>query len=920
MTFTDYFNQVQDLYIAYYQRPADPAGLIYWSQMAAAQGGLTPQIINAFANSLEAKANYGTITSANIAQVITSIYQALFNRAPDQQGLAFYENGFNNGTFTPGTIALNILNGARGNDAITLQNKLTAAMQFTQALDPALYTGSASQLTATYDAADIAAAKAYLSSVTADPSTLPTPNQTIGYIVNNIAQSGDTIIQTSTNYYEFTTGIDHLQGSGVVNIFEGSLSGNNSTIDQGDTVSAPATSMNILQIDGNNQSDFQLNQVGLTNIQNVKINNDSKGLDFSGTSGILNLTSNNPDGGVEYTLNGQNATINGAVKNSDIKLSGTIGNVVLANDSGKVTYSLTNTNTTASTQNLTINTIGKSVSNSGDTLKTSNIATLNLNVSGKNYVNSINDNSTTATLTTLNISGAANASLNSDSSSQFGTYISGANASALTTLNIAGAAEVYLDLSNPNLSGLATVNAANDTANLYLDFATGKGGAGVSPLASGFTFTGGTSPTTELTFSSNQLSNTHFGTIKPGSGNNILGINDGNTATTIDNPNSSLTKAINTSFSGFRTLDILTTSGSNISGNLLTSITTYNIDNTASNTISGLTSSNTVNILKSTAGTATDTLSASGTNQILHLNIGDSSNPGLTIGTLNTDTSSTSGFGNVVLNSSGSGTSKNIIKAWDYAGTSTAGSTTAHNVTIGGNYDLSIANGNASGLVGYFGSTGQTSALNITNVFNASQFSGASQTGSNVYHLSIVDSTQALGSTAAGGPATVVTNLFIAPTNTTMSLTDNTSGNANATVNVYFDVHNAQYGNLSGGLVDYFTTGNTHGNDYLLFDTNAVGGGASNTSYGSVSTVTTIPVTSGGPTLPVADLQYIDTNGKANTLYQFQYNSLNYIVDTGASTSTINDDIVVLIGSANAIGSVTTASVNDTTYHAVHIA
>ncbi|MGC9168630.1 MAG: DUF4214 domain-containing protein, partial [Desulfurella sp.] len=259
MAFTDYFNQVQDLYIAYYQRPADPAGLIYWSQMAAAQGGLTPQIINAFANSPEAQANYGTITSANIAQVITTIYEALFNgRAPDAQGLAFYENGFNNGTFTPGTIALSILNGAQGNDAITLQNKLTAAMQFTQAIDPALNTGSASQLTATYDAADIAAAKAYLSSVTADPSTLPTLNQTIGYIVSHIAQPTDTIVQTS-NYYEFTTGIDHLQGSGVVNIFEGTLNNNNpnvATIQLGDTVSGPATSTNILQIDGNNSSVF----------------------------------------------------------------------------------------------------------------------------------------------------------------------------------------------------------------------------------------------------------------------------------------------------------------------------------------------------------------------------------------------------------------------------------------------------------------------------------------------------------------------------------------------------------------------------------------------------------------------------------------------------------------------------------------
>ncbi|MGC8790690.1 MAG: DUF4214 domain-containing protein [Desulfurella sp.] len=931
MAFTDYFNQVQELYIAYYQRPADPAGLIYWSQMAAAQGGLTPQIINAFANSPEAQANYGTITSANIAQVITSIYEALFNRAPDPQGLAFYEKGFKNGTFTPGTIALNILNGAQGSDAVTLQNKLTAAMQFTQAIDPALYTGSASQLTATYDAADIAAAKAYLSSVTADPSTLPTQNQTSDYIASHIAQPGDTIIQTSTNYYEFTTGIDHLQGSGAVNIFEGTLNWYYypNFIQAGDTASGPATSTNTLQIYGNDYDVFQLNQLGLTNIQNVVIYNDEYGLDFSGTSGISNLTSNNPynpdDDWVEYTLNGQNATINGA--SGEIDFYGKIGNVVLANDSGDVYYYLENDlNTAPSTQYLTINTIGKP--GEGDDLETSNIATLNLNVSGKNYVNNLDLDSDGKL---LNISGAANASLNSDGTAynNSGTYIYGA--SALTTLNISGAAEVYLDLTSRSLTNLATVNAANDTANLHLNFASDYS-AGAT-LASGFTFTGGTSPTTELTFSSSQLSTTQFGTIKPGSGNNILGINDSAATGSATNISSTgaLTNAINTKFSGFHTLDILTNatgaSPNYISANLLTSITTYNIDNAGSNIITGLTSSKTVNILDGISS-STDTLSASGANQTLHLNIGDSSTQGLTIGALNTNTNAganppTTGFDNVLLNSYGSGTGVNTIKTWNYAGTydtatnTITGSTTNHTITIGGNYDLSIGTVNSSGtvnnsgLVGYFGSTGQASALNITNVFDASQFSGASQTRAGAYHLNIVDSTQAIGSSEQGGPATTVNNLFIAPTNTTMSLIDNTSV-SNATVNVYFDVHNAQYGNLSGGLVDKFVP-IAGGYDYLLFDANA-SGSDNGMYYGTIKTVTVT-----GNTL-AADLQYIDTNGKANTLYQFTYGGNNYIVDTGASTSTINDDIVVLIGNANAAGSVTDLVLNSTHYHAVQIA
>ena len=31
MAYTDYFDTVEKIYIAYYQRPADPSGLIYWA-------------------------------------------------------------------------------------------------------------------------------------------------------------------------------------------------------------------------------------------------------------------------------------------------------------------------------------------------------------------------------------------------------------------------------------------------------------------------------------------------------------------------------------------------------------------------------------------------------------------------------------------------------------------------------------------------------------------------------------------------------------------------------------------------------------------------------------------------------------------------------------------------------------------------
>ncbi|MFH1147477.1 MAG: DUF4214 domain-containing protein [Pseudomonadota bacterium] len=135
---SDYYDAVQKAYIAYYQRPADPVGLIYWADRLSLAGGNLNSIVEAFGNSGESQSLYGTISSSTIGGVITGIYQALFGRDPDAEGLAFYANGFDAGTFTASTIALNILDGARNDDLSAAKNKLQVANVFTRAIDPEL--------------------------------------------------------------------------------------------------------------------------------------------------------------------------------------------------------------------------------------------------------------------------------------------------------------------------------------------------------------------------------------------------------------------------------------------------------------------------------------------------------------------------------------------------------------------------------------------------------------------------------------------------------------------------------------------------------------------------------------------------------------------------------------------------------------
>ena len=186
------FDTVQKTYIGYYQRAADPGGLIYWAERLDATGGNLTEIIEAFANSAESQALYGSINSSNISTVVNGIYNALFGRNAEAGGLNYYVNGFNSGQFTAATIMLNVLYGAQNEDLQSVNNKVTAANLFTRTIDPEL-DGANFQVTYAGEA-DAVAGRNFLTSVTSDPATVPTQDETTAYIQDNIADPGDPIL------------------------------------------------------------------------------------------------------------------------------------------------------------------------------------------------------------------------------------------------------------------------------------------------------------------------------------------------------------------------------------------------------------------------------------------------------------------------------------------------------------------------------------------------------------------------------------------------------------------------------------------------------------------------------------------------------------------------------------------------------
>jgi hypothetical protein len=156
-TFSTTDSTVNSLYLAFYGRPADPAGLKFWSQALDANNGDAGSIIGAFATSQEAQTRFSSDTAS---ARITDIYEQLFNRAPDAAGLDFWTKAVEQGNATLAEVSLAILKGAQSSDLDLSTLRQKAADAFTAAVEDGAteYSGYAS----------IEAARVLVRAVTAD--------------------------------------------------------------------------------------------------------------------------------------------------------------------------------------------------------------------------------------------------------------------------------------------------------------------------------------------------------------------------------------------------------------------------------------------------------------------------------------------------------------------------------------------------------------------------------------------------------------------------------------------------------------------------------------------------------------------------------------------------------------------------------
>lgn len=143
---SDYRDLVQQIYIAYFGRPADAAGLEYFQdqlQKAAAPTTL-PALIRAYdtnpgvkviLDSFSISAESAALYPTDNGSFITSVYTNLFNRTPDEGGRAYWAQLIDARILTRTSAAVSIMAGAASSDLDIIKNKVNVSVQFTRSLN-----------------------------------------------------------------------------------------------------------------------------------------------------------------------------------------------------------------------------------------------------------------------------------------------------------------------------------------------------------------------------------------------------------------------------------------------------------------------------------------------------------------------------------------------------------------------------------------------------------------------------------------------------------------------------------------------------------------------------------------------------------------------------------------------------------------
>lgn len=325
---SQYTASIQQLYVAYFGRPADPVGLAFWEEKVAAAKGDTSAISAAFATQTEYTTAYA---GKSAAEIVNQVYINLFGHGADAEGLLFWAKNLQNGTITISNVVTAVAAGAQGTDKTAFANKVTAATTFTTALD------TAAEIVA-YNTASVQAAKDYIASVT-DDASLATAVAAVDTAVSSVVAAGtpaipaqNFVLNTSVNNFAGGSGDDtffagDVNGAAVWttgDVLKGGAGNDTFTVVTNAAITVPtaATVTGIETVSLTSGDDITVDASDWTSLTTLSATSKT-GADITAADGVA-LTVSNTGGGTTTVTGGSTQTIK---SDADVTASGATGAV-----------------------------------------------------------------------------------------------------------------------------------------------------------------------------------------------------------------------------------------------------------------------------------------------------------------------------------------------------------------------------------------------------------------------------------------------------------------------------------------------------------------------------------------------------------------------------------------------------------------
>ena len=383
---------VQRLYVAYFNRPADPVSLSVYESLLPTDTVATQAELQALAETyFSPSAEYTSLFAGKSnTQIVDQLYQNIFGRSAEVDGLVYWAAELTAGRQTVASIALQLSYSAQGTDADVVANRIEAANAFTTALD------TAEEITGYSGDAAAASARSWLATVGSDAASKDAAIAGVDTAVANAVAAGNSV-DTAGETFTLTTAADSVTGTAgndtIVAVpttltVGDSVNGGDGT----DTVSYSADVSGAVSIAGFSFTDTEVLHVNLTDGDTTAAHAHSFNML---NAGINNLKVS----GLSTTTQSDGATFINVAAGSTLELNNSTDVDLNA------TYVAAATSGTADSVSVTVN--GATATTAADGILTiaTGFETININATGS--ASSLGD-VVTSSATTMNITGDQN--------------------------------------------------------------------------------------------------------------------------------------------------------------------------------------------------------------------------------------------------------------------------------------------------------------------------------------------------------------------------------------------------------------------------------------------------------------------------------------------------------------------------------